>query len=139
MTTPLLVGYVSAAGGSLVITYLDVVATVPYVYLVWNRRYSFDRDRLTVRDAASVRPAGGRKCIPAAVGALPDSVTAADTAADRGAGGPIGTFRRFFDSNATTGAAARDVRVQPRGPDNDRVPPRRSSSHSAPADWSGGS
>jgi len=37
-------GYVSAAGISLVVAYLDVVAKVPYVYFVWNRRYSFDRD-----------------------------------------------------------------------------------------------
>jgi sensory rhodopsin len=37
-------GYVSAAGLSLTIAYLDVVAKVPYVYFVWNRRHSFDRD-----------------------------------------------------------------------------------------------
>jgi sensory rhodopsin len=37
-------GYVSAAGISLVVAYLDVVAKVPYVYFVWNRRYAFDRD-----------------------------------------------------------------------------------------------
>lgn len=37
-------GYVSAAGVSLIIAYLDVVAKVPYVYFVWNRRYSFDQD-----------------------------------------------------------------------------------------------
>ena len=37
-------GYVSAVGVSLIIAYLDVVAKVPYVYFVWNRRYSFDRD-----------------------------------------------------------------------------------------------
>lgn len=37
-------GYVSAAGVSLVIAYLDVVAKVPYVYFVWNRRHSFDQD-----------------------------------------------------------------------------------------------
>jgi hypothetical protein len=60
VTTPLLVGYVSAAGGSLVITYLDVVATVPYVYLVWNRRYSFDRDtaEATIGSGAQPTPAG---------------------------------------------------------------------------------
>lgn len=37
-------GYVSAAGLSLIIAYLDVVAKVPYVYFVWNRRHSFDQD-----------------------------------------------------------------------------------------------
>jgi sensory rhodopsin len=37
-------GYVSAVGVNLIIAYLDVVAKVPYVYFVWNRRYSFDRD-----------------------------------------------------------------------------------------------
>lgn len=37
-------GYVSAAGVSLIIAYLDVVAKVPYVYFVWNRRHSFDQD-----------------------------------------------------------------------------------------------
>ena len=37
-------GYVSAVGVSLIVAYLDVVAKVPYVYFVWNRRYSFDRD-----------------------------------------------------------------------------------------------
>lgn len=37
-------GYVSAAGVSLIIVYLDVVAKVPYIYFVWNRRYSFDLD-----------------------------------------------------------------------------------------------
>ena len=34
-------GYVSAAGVSLNIVYLDVVAKVPYVYFVWNNRYAF--------------------------------------------------------------------------------------------------
>ena len=34
-------GYVSAAGVSLIIAYLDVVAKVPYVYFVWNNRYDF--------------------------------------------------------------------------------------------------
>jgi sensory rhodopsin len=37
-------GYASAAGVSLIVAYLDVVAKVPYVYFVWNRRYSFDAD-----------------------------------------------------------------------------------------------
>ncbi len=37
-------GYVSAAGISLTIAYLDVVAKVPYVYFIWNRRHSFDQD-----------------------------------------------------------------------------------------------
>jgi sensory rhodopsin len=37
-------GYVSAAGVSLIIAYLDVVAKVPYVYFIWNRRDSFDLD-----------------------------------------------------------------------------------------------
>jgi sensory rhodopsin len=36
-------GYTSAAGVSLVIVYLDVVAKVPYIYFIWNRRHSFDR------------------------------------------------------------------------------------------------
>lgn len=39
-------GYVSAAGVSLIIAYLDVVAKVPYVYFVWNRRDSFDLDAM---------------------------------------------------------------------------------------------
>ena len=34
-------GYVSAAGISLIVAYLDVVAKVPYVYFVWNNRYAF--------------------------------------------------------------------------------------------------
>lgn len=34
-------GYVSAAGISLVIVYLDVVAKVPFIYFIWNRRNSF--------------------------------------------------------------------------------------------------
>jgi sensory rhodopsin len=37
-------GFVTAAGISLIIAYLDVVAKVPYVYFIWNRRHSFDRD-----------------------------------------------------------------------------------------------
>ena len=37
-------GYVSAAGISLVVAYLDVVAKVPFVYFIWNRRFCFDRD-----------------------------------------------------------------------------------------------
>ncbi len=40
-------GFVSAAGVSLVVVYLDVVAKVPYVYFVWNRRYSFGQDVTT--------------------------------------------------------------------------------------------
>ena len=53
-------GYVSAAGVSLVITYLDVIAKVPYVYFVWNRRYSFDRDaaEATIGSGAQPTPAG---------------------------------------------------------------------------------
>lgn len=38
------IGYTTATGVSLIIVYLDVVAKVPYVYFVWNRRYSFDTD-----------------------------------------------------------------------------------------------
>jgi sensory rhodopsin len=37
-------GYVSAVGVSLIVAYLDVVAKVPYVYFVWNRRQSFASD-----------------------------------------------------------------------------------------------
>jgi sensory rhodopsin len=37
-------GYVSAVGVSLVFAYIDVVAKVPYVYFVWNRRQSFVAD-----------------------------------------------------------------------------------------------
>lgn len=37
-------GFVTAAGVSLIVAYLDVVAKVPYVYFVWNRRHSFDQD-----------------------------------------------------------------------------------------------
>jgi sensory rhodopsin len=53
-------GYISAAAVSLTITYLDVVAKVPYVYFVWNRRYSFDRDaaEAAVEAAADPAPAG---------------------------------------------------------------------------------
>ncbi len=36
-----------ATGISLVVAYLDVVAKVPYIYFVWNRRYSFDTDANT--------------------------------------------------------------------------------------------
>lgn len=50
-------GYVSAAGVSLIVAYLDVVAKVPYVYFVWNRRYSFDRDTV---GAAAEAPTGAR-------------------------------------------------------------------------------
>jgi len=41
-------GYASATGISLIVAYLDVVAKVPYIYFVWNRRYSFDTDASTV-------------------------------------------------------------------------------------------
>ena len=34
-------GYVSAAGVSLIVAYLDVIAKVPYVYVVWDNRYAF--------------------------------------------------------------------------------------------------
>ncbi len=37
-------GFTGAAGVSLIIAYLDVIAKVPYVYFIWNRRYSFDQD-----------------------------------------------------------------------------------------------
>jgi len=38
------VGYASATGIALIIAYLDVVAKVPYIYFIWNRRDSFDMD-----------------------------------------------------------------------------------------------
>jgi sensory rhodopsin len=56
-------GYITAMGVSLIIAYLDVVAKVPYVYFVWNRRHSFDRD-------AALESVG--------TGSAPDGVTAAD-------------------------------------------------------------
>jgi len=49
-------GYVSAAGVSLVVAYLDVVAKVPYVYFVWNRRDSFDRDAAEAMVGAAADP-----------------------------------------------------------------------------------
>lgn len=56
-------GYVSAGGLSLIIAYLDVVAKVPYVYFIWNRRESFDQDvgNLTqsLREESSQSPAPG--------------------------------------------------------------------------------
>ncbi|GGJ16023.1 rhodopsin [Halobellus salinus] len=53
-------GYVSAAGITLIIIYLDVVAKVPYIYFVWNRRYCFDRDAAesTMGSGAQPTPAG---------------------------------------------------------------------------------
>jgi sensory rhodopsin len=47
-------GYVSAVGVSLIVAYLDVVAKVPYVYFVWNRRHSFASD---AADADATEPA----------------------------------------------------------------------------------
>jgi sensory rhodopsin len=41
-------GYVSAAGISLVIVYLDVVAKVPFIYFIWNRRNSFGEETAAV-------------------------------------------------------------------------------------------
>lgn len=58
-------GYVSAAGVSLIITYLDVVAKVPYVYFVWNRRFSFERD------AAGARVEGVAEPAPTGAGGTP--------------------------------------------------------------------
>lgn len=41
---PSALGYASATAISLVVAYLDVVAKVPYIYFIWNRRSSFDID-----------------------------------------------------------------------------------------------
>lgn len=49
-------GYVSAAGVSLIIAYLDVVAKVPYVYFVWNRRHSFDHDAGVLTQSSREEP-----------------------------------------------------------------------------------
>lgn len=54
-------GYVSAGGISLIVVYLDVVAKVPFIYFVWNRRFSFNSDAAAdaVDSASDPAPAGG--------------------------------------------------------------------------------
>ena len=54
-------GYVSAGGISLIVVYLDVVAKVPFIYFVWNRRFSFDSDAAAsaVDSTSDPTPAGG--------------------------------------------------------------------------------
>jgi sensory rhodopsin len=49
-------GYVSALGIALVITYLDVVAKTPYVYFVWAYRRGFDGDDDGPRPASGTGP-----------------------------------------------------------------------------------
>lgn len=54
-------GYVSAGGISLIVVYLDVVAKVPFIYFVWNRRFSFNSDAAesAVGSSTDPAPAGG--------------------------------------------------------------------------------
>lgn len=58
-------GIVSATGVSLIIVYIDVVAKVPYVYFVWNNRYSFDAPNTMETTSASAAAAASADSPPA--------------------------------------------------------------------------
>ncbi len=51
-------GYVSADGISLIVAYLDVVAKVPFIYFVWNRRFSFNSEDAVADPAPDPARAG---------------------------------------------------------------------------------